>query len=142
MPRETSFALERKHLFDATPVVAEAIDPGQPAAQQLTLDPGASFVMEMGQRSVVAITTRPAIREGQRLPPRQRGKFVFSLFRQRPGFEVFAAERQFGRLDTHQSNLRTVIDEEGIAVDDLGDGAAPIVRQLAWFSIGLRRRYR
>ena len=79
--------------------------------------------MQMGQQPAMAIGPAAAMGKGEFAPERERRKRRLGFARQWPFGKARPAERQFGRLDSHQADLAAVVQYQRVAVDDLLDDA-------------------
>ena len=73
----------------------------------------------MCQHAAVAVAVGATVAERHALPDRKRGDGALRVFRQRPVFEVLAAEGEFWRLQADQAHLASVGEKDRIAVHRL-----------------------
>ena len=127
-PRRARATFDRQHFGDHGAIVLEAVDAGHSAPQDLALNPGFRFVMQMRELPVIAVDPSAAVGQRNGLVQGERQEGGFRLVRQGPDRKVLAAEREFRRLNSDEPHLAPVFEDERIAVDDFNDLAAAVDR--------------
>ena len=137
-PGGARFGLECQHLADRSAIIGKAVDPRKAAAQHFTLNPRAGLIVQMGERPTVTIDAAAAVGQGQAPPQSELRQRRLGLLRQRFDAEPRAPQGQIGRHDADQTNAGSVVEDQGIAVDDLHGDAATAAGQLARRCCGRR----
>ena len=123
--RPTGLALERQHVGDQRPVVAEAVDPREAAAQEIALDPTSVLVVKMGEPAVVAVDAPGPERKPDRASQGQFRERRPRVVGEGLDRDVRPAERQLGGLDADEAHLASVFKHQRIPVDDVDDPGRP-----------------